>query len=88
MPPVDYAKAGVRINAICPGAIDTPMMQAGMDRYEAPDISREQVFSAFGLVDRPGTPEEIAKAALWLCSDDASFTYGHALAVDGGYLAR
>jgi NAD(P)-dependent dehydrogenase (short-subunit alcohol dehydrogenase family) len=46
------------------------------------------VIERMSLNGRFGRPEEIAKAALWLCGDDASFTYGHALAVDGGYLAR
>lgn len=82
---VEAAAAGVRINAICPGAIETPMLEESL--RNAP-ISREDVIARMSLNGRFGRPEEIAKAALWLCSDDASFTYGHALAVDGGYLAR
>lgn len=85
---IEYAAAGIRINAICPGAIDTPMLQAALGRLEAMNIPLEPVMAQMSLVNRPGRPEEIAKAALWLCSDDASFTYGHTLAVDGGYLAR
>jgi NAD(P)-dependent dehydrogenase (short-subunit alcohol dehydrogenase family) len=83
---IDYAQHGIRINAICPGSIDTPMLRNAMARRkngdEAATIARLSLIGRFGLVD------EIAKAALWLCSDDASFTIGHALAVDGGYLAR
>ncbi|MNG10068.1 4-formylbenzenesulfonate dehydrogenase TsaC1/TsaC2 [compost metagenome] len=82
---VEAAAAGVRINAICPGAIETPMLEESL--RNAP-ISREDVIARMSLNGRFGRPEEIAKAALWLCFDDASFTYGHALAVDGGYLAR
>lgn len=82
---IDCAASGIRINAICPGAIDTPMLQAGFDRIP---VAKEELISRFSLVNRLGQPEEIAKAALWLCSDDASFTHGHALAVDGGLLAR
>jgi NAD(P)-dependent dehydrogenase (short-subunit alcohol dehydrogenase family) len=85
---IEYAAAGIRINAICPGAIDTPMLQAALGRFEGMNIPREQILGQMSLINRPGRPEEVAKAALWLCSDDASFTYGHALAVDGGYLAR
>jgi NAD(P)-dependent dehydrogenase (short-subunit alcohol dehydrogenase family) len=82
---VDYAAAGIRINAICPGAIDTPMLEASLDHLPFP---RDQILPQLSLISRAGRPEEIAKAALWLCSDNASFTYGHALVVDGGYLAR
>ena len=82
---IEYAAAGIRINAICPGAIDTPMLREGMSHLS---ITPEQALAHLSLLGRAGTPEEIAKAALWLCSDEASFTYGHALAIDGGYLAR
>ena len=82
---IDYAAQGIRINAICPGAIDTPMLQDGL---KGMPITQEQALSHLSLLGRAGYPEEIAKAALWLCSDDASFTYGHGLAIDGGYLAR
>ena len=85
---IEYAAAGIRINCICPGAIDTPMLQRAMARFEEAGVPSEQLVSQLSLINRPGQPEEIAKAALWLCSDQASFTYGHALAVDGGYLAR
>jgi NAD(P)-dependent dehydrogenase (short-subunit alcohol dehydrogenase family) len=82
---IDYAADGIRINAICPGAIDTPMLRAAIDRRgRDPD----EVAGRLSLLGRFGTPEEIAAASLWLCSDHSSFTLGHALAVDGGYLAR
>lgn len=82
---VDYAPRGIRINAICPGAIDTPMLRGAM---EARGRNPQDVADRLSLIGRFGTPEEIAAAALWLCSDASSFTVGHALAVDGGYLAR
>ena len=82
---IDYAADGIRINAICPGAIDTPMLRAAIERRgREPD----EVAGRLSLLGRFGEPAEIAKAALWLCSDESSFTLGHALAVDGGYLAR
>ncbi len=81
---MDYARHGIRVNAICPGAIDTPMLHEAMRRRgrDATDVARR--LSRFG---RFGMPSEIAEAALWLCSARSSFTTGHALAVDGGMLA-
>jgi NAD(P)-dependent dehydrogenase (short-subunit alcohol dehydrogenase family) len=77
---LDYAADGVRINAICPGIIDTGMMDrftGGTDEGRAAVIAQEPV-------GRMGRPEEIASAVLWLCSDEAAFTTGHAMVVDGG----
>jgi NAD(P)-dependent dehydrogenase (short-subunit alcohol dehydrogenase family) len=82
---VDYGKEGIRINAVCPGAIDTPMLRAAMERRGR---QPEEVAGRLSLFGRFGQPDEIAQACLWLCSDESSFTTGHALAVDGGYLAR
>jgi len=82
---VDYAPRGIRINAICPGAIDTPMLRGAI---EARGRNPQDVADRLSLNGRFGTPDEIAAAALWLCSDASSFTIGHALAVDGGYLSR
>lgn len=81
---IDYARHGIRINAICPGAIDTPMLRGAMERRGR---DPEQVAARLSLLGRFGRPDEIAAAALWLCSDASSFTLGHALAVDAGYLA-
>ena len=82
---IDYARHGIRVNAICPGAIDTPMLRAAIERRGR---DPQEVADRLSLLGRFGEPTEIAAAALWLCSDDSSFTVGHALAVDGGYLAR
>ncbi len=82
---VDHAADGIRVNAVCPGAIETPML---LGAIEARGRDKEEVARRLSLFGRFGSTEEIAKAVLWLCSDDASFTTGHALAVDGGYLAR
>src|SRR6266508_493862 len=68
---IDYAPDGIRINAICPGAIDTPMLRAAIERRgREPD----EVADRLSLLGRFGDPSEIAKAALWLCSDESSFT--------------
>ena len=80
----DYSGKGIRINAICPGTIDTPMLRKAMERRGR---NPDDVVSRLSLLGRFGRPDEIAAAALWLCSDAASFTMGHALAVDAGMLA-
>ncbi len=77
---LDYAKSNIRINAVCPGIIDTPMM----DRFSGGTAEgRERVISQ-EPIGRMGRPEEIASAVLWLCSDAAPFVIGHALVIDGG----
>ena len=81
----DYADRGIRVNAICPGSIDTPMLRNAMARRGR---DPQDVVARLSLLGRFGTPAEIASAALWLCSSASSFTLGHALAVDAGYLAR
>jgi NAD(P)-dependent dehydrogenase (short-subunit alcohol dehydrogenase family) len=82
---VDYAPQGIRINAICPGSIDTPMLRGAIAKRGR---DPQEVADRLSLIGRFGTVDEIAAAALWLCSGAAGFTIGHALAVDGGYLAR
>jgi NAD(P)-dependent dehydrogenase (short-subunit alcohol dehydrogenase family) len=82
---IDYGRRGIRVNAICPGFIDTPMFQgvfgaAGIERVRD-EIEREHKLRRFGR------PSEIAAAALFLLSDDASFVSGVALPVDGAYTA-
>lgn len=78
---LEYASRNIRINAICPGIIDTPMVSAMLvSQAEAmKELMRDQP------IGRLGRPEEIAAAVLWLCSPGASFVIGHALVVDGGY---
>ena len=80
---LDYAADGIRVNAICPGTIDTPMLRNAIERRGRDPREVAKRLSRFG---RFGTPQEIADACLWLCSDASSFTTGHALAVDGGML--
>ena len=78
---LEYAKANIRVNAVCPGPIDTPMLREASER----------VIDAMATAQpngRLGQPREIAEAAVWLCSDAASFVTGHPMPVDGGYLAQ
>ena len=84
---LENAKDGIRINAVCPGYIETPLVmergvQAGKDRAVLDELI------SLHPMGRLGQPEEIAEAVIWLASNAASFVTGHALVVDGGYVAR
>jgi NAD(P)-dependent dehydrogenase (short-subunit alcohol dehydrogenase family) len=83
---LEYATRGIRVNAICPGWTETPML---MDEGPAPASDPEVYAGIAGMVPmrRLATPDEIARAVAWLCSDAASFVTGHPLLVDGGVSA-
>jgi NAD(P)-dependent dehydrogenase (short-subunit alcohol dehydrogenase family) len=81
---LELARSGIRVNAVCPGVIRTPMI----DRVTRTDPAAEARFVALEPVGRMGLPEEIAAAVLYLCSDEASFVTGIAMPVDGGFVAQ
>ena len=81
---LEYAKSGIRVNAVCPGLIQTPMVE----RITADQPQLGEALVAAEPVGRTGKPEEIAESVVWLSSDAASFVTGHAMSVDGGFVAQ
>lgn len=77
---LEFAKKNIRINAVCPGVIDTPMIT----RFTHDDPTIRKHLEECEPIGRIGRPEEVASAVLWLCSDQSSFVTGHSMAVDGG----
>ena len=80
---LEYAKRGIRVNCVCPGYIQTPMTASATQ-----DPARRALIMASEPVGRMGHPEEVAETVVWLCSNAAYFVTGHALKVDGGYMAQ
>lgn len=78
---LEFAKKNIRVNAVCPGAIHTPMLDRFTEGHEEQMASQDPM-------GRIGRPEEIAESVLWLCSDKASYVTGQSLAVDGGWVAH
>ena len=81
---LEYAKSGIRVNAVCPGLIQTPMVE----RITAEQPQLGEALVAAEPVGRTGKPEEIAESVVWLSSDAASFVTGHSMSVDGGFVAQ
>lgn len=78
---MEYATSGIRVNAVCPGVIRTPMAERSF-------AGREEAMLPLYPVGRFGTAEEVAEAVIWLCSSSSSFITGHTLPLDGGFMAR
>lgn len=81
---LECAQLGIRVNAVCPGVIQTPMI----DRLTGNKKETIEQFTELEPMGRFGQPEEIANAVVWMCSDEASFVTGHAMVVDGGFVAQ
>ena len=81
---LEYAKVGIRVNAVCPGVIKTPMFERGVQK----NPRLEERFAAFHPIGRVGNPEEIGQAVVWMCSQAASFVTGIQMPVDGGFVAQ
>jgi NAD(P)-dependent dehydrogenase (short-subunit alcohol dehydrogenase family) len=81
---LEYAKTGIRVNAVCPGYIETPLLEP----YSSTNPDLEPYIRRIQPMGRLGTAEEVAGAVVWLCSDAASFVTGHPLVIDGGMLAQ
>ncbi len=81
---IEYAKAGIRVNVVSPGPIDTELL----DRLVGGDQQVKKQQGSMVPLGRIGQPEEVAAAVIWLCSDAASYVTGHNLIVDGGYIVQ
>ena len=81
---LEYAQRGIRVNAVCPGFIHTPLVDTGLQGNPAAEA---QLVAAHPM-GRLGTPEEVAGAVVWLCSEGATFVTGQAITMDGGYVAQ
>ena len=81
---VSYSKAGLRINAVCPGYITTPLIEPNLK--DNPDVETHLI--SLHPIGRLGKSEEVAETVVWLCSDSASFVSGHSMVIDGGYTAQ
>ena len=81
---LEYAKSGIRVNAVCPGVIQTPMVERGAQLSPGFD----ELALSMEPVGRFGQPAEVGEAVVWLCSDAASFVTGHPMVVDGGLVAQ
>lgn len=82
---LENGETGVRVNAVCPGFIETPLLEAGGITSD-PDV--RTMIEERHAMNRLGTPAEVANAVVWLCSDEASFVTGEAMGVEGGYLSQ
>jgi NAD(P)-dependent dehydrogenase (short-subunit alcohol dehydrogenase family) len=81
---LEYGRDGIRVNAVCPGVIETPMVERTQE--ESPE-QMDQIEAATPM-GRIGQPHEIGDAAVWLCSEDASFVTGESFVIDGGYVTQ
>ncbi|MBZ0259351.1 MAG: SDR family oxidoreductase [Hyphomicrobiales bacterium] len=85
---LEYGKEGIRVNAICPGGIETRMLDSLADQASGGKLSTHDLMAPLHPIGRIGKPQEVAELIVWLCSDRAGFVTGAAVPVDGGYTAQ
>jgi NAD(P)-dependent dehydrogenase (short-subunit alcohol dehydrogenase family) len=85
---LEYGKSGIRINAVCPGGIDTRMLDSLAEQATGGEQTSAQMMDALHPIGRIGTPNEVAELIVWLCSPRASFMTGAIIPVDGGFVAQ
>ncbi|MES2549817.1 MAG: glucose 1-dehydrogenase [Pseudomonadota bacterium] len=85
---LEYAKAGIRVNSVCPAGIDTRMLDSLADQATGGKMTSRQMMDGLHPMGRIGTPDEVAGLIVWLCSAEAGFMTGAVVPVDGGYVAQ
>ncbi|ASY66994.1 3-oxoacyl-[acyl-carrier protein] reductase (plasmid) [Sinorhizobium sojae CCBAU 05684] len=85
---LEYGKQGIRVNAVCPGGVDTRMLDSLAEQATGGAMTTREMMNPLHPIGRIGTPEEIAELIVWLCSDRASFVTGANIPVDGGFVAQ
>ncbi|WP_205602492.1 SDR family oxidoreductase [Chelativorans alearense] len=85
---LEYGKQGIRVNSICPGGIDTRMLDSLAEQSTDGEMSTREMMDPFHPIGRIGEPEEVAELIIWLCSDRASFITGANIPIDGGFVAQ
>lgn len=85
---LEYAKHGIRVNSICPGGIDTRMLDSLAEQSTGGSMDTSEMMAPLHPIGRIGTPDEVANLIAWLCSDRASFVTGAHVPIDGGYVAQ
>jgi len=85
---LEYAKQGIRVNSICPGGIDTRMLDSLAEQSTGGSMDTSEMMAPLHPMGRIGTPDEVANLIAWLCSDRASFVTGAHVPIDGGYVAQ
>jgi NAD(P)-dependent dehydrogenase (short-subunit alcohol dehydrogenase family) len=85
---LEYSKLGVRVNSICPGGIDTRMLDSLADQATSGKMTSTQMMGPLHPIGRIGTPDEVAELIVWLCSPKASFMTGTNIPIDGGFVAQ
>lgn len=85
---LEYSKLGIRVNSICPGGIDTRMLDSLAAQSTGGKLTTGELMNPLHPIGRIGTPEEVAELVVWLCSDRASFITGANIPIDGGFVAQ